>query len=255
MRTYSGDVNSTEDPFDGQTTSFYINDNWTLNDKWSVNIGIRFDQSIASDTTGERVNSLDFNPRLRLQHDLFGDNMHVFALAMTQQVGNLYKYSMGAFASTSTAPVNRKYIWDKDLTNTTGDLQFVTTDQIMDQANWGRYWSLTDSRLNYQIDPNLKPEQNTNFELSYRRAFPQGGYFRTSLIYNLLTRALYAEWRDEAVKVVDPGPTQPQNAAADLPLAYLYNRDDRGRHYASAEMEWMMPLGTKATWRLNWYGN
>ena len=250
-------------PYDAQVTSLYINDNWTYNDHFAVNFGLRADQTVVTDTHGEIVSSLAINPRFRVQYDLLGDNRHVFSLSLTQQVGNLHRGAVMGFAGNNKTSVNRRYIWDKD--NNENGMQpwqphFVTKGEILDPANYGRYWSYSDTMMYMVIDKNLKPEQTTNLDLMYRRAFSDGGYFRASLVFGFLNRALYGEGRDVAIKLEDPNPPggmQPNNGQ-DVSYAYmryLYNRADRGRHHASAELEWKAPLVSKPTWRVEWAGN
>jgi len=262
-RLYSAGLNGYK-PYDAQTTSVYLNDNWTFNDNFSVSAGIRLDQSLVTQQPtpnvpdGELVNSITLNPRLRLQYDLFGDNRHVFNLIFTQAAGSLYKAAMGDFAASNGTAVNRKYIWNQG----SGQPRFVSKEELKNLKNFGHYYAYTDSIQYFKVDPDLKPEQTTNFEFMYRRAFDDGGHFRVSLIYNLLNRALYAEYRDEEMEMKDPTGTIPDAGAPFMQasntyqyIRYLYNRADRGRHYASAEMECMIPLVSKPTWRLNWGGN
>ena len=249
----------TETPHDSQITSVYLNDNWTYSDKFAVNVGLRLDQNIVSEQRGEMVNAMSFSPRLRLQYDLNGDNRHVFAFSFTQASGSLYRAAMGEFAANNVSAASRRYIWNTG----SGQPHFVDKEEFKKTTNYGHYYSYTNSTMYSLVDKDLKPEQTTNFELQYRRAFSQGGYFRASLIYNLLTTALFGEMReDEEIELKDPTGTVPDAGRPFIDAAntyawkrYLYNRADRGRHYAGLEMEWMMPLVTKPTYRLNWAGN
>jgi hypothetical protein len=255
-RQYSG-MSDEEIPHDSQTTSFYANDNWTYNDNFAVSFGLRFEKSLVTDQRGTMAESMTINPRLRLQYDLFGDNRHVFSFAFTQANGTLYRAAMGSFAASSKTAVNKRYIWNQ---GASAQPYFVEKDEFKKLENYGYYYSYANSVMAWKVDPDLKPEQTTNFDFMYRRAFSQGGYFRASLIYNLLTTALFGELRDEELEMKDPSGAIPLGLKG-VPentyeyVRYLYNRADRGRHYAGLEMEWMMPLVTKSTWRLNWFGN
>jgi len=242
-------------PYDAQTRSVYINDNWTYNDHFAVSAGLRGDQTIATDQRGEIVNSMAINPRFRAQYDLFGDNRHVFSLSVTQQVGNLQRSAIGAFGANSTGTVNRRYTWTKDNPDGSEKPFFVSQDELKDYNNYKYYYSYSNTLDYYKIDKDLGPEQTTNTEFMYKRVFDQGGWFRVSLVYGLLTRALFAENRDEVVVMTDPTGQVPQNPAANQFVRYLYNRSDRGRHYAGAELEWKMFPMVSPTWRLEWGGS
>ena len=244
-------------PHDAQTTSVYVNDNWTLNDNLAVNVGVRLDKTLVNDVRGDMVDSMSFVPRLRVQYDLNGDNRHVFSASLTQAVGNLYRAAMGAFAANSKTSVTRTYNWDA---GNTSQPRFVPKSEVQNTDNYGWYYSYGNSAVYNVVDPDLKPEKTTNLEFQYRRAFSQGGYFRASLIYNFLSTALFGELRDEEIRLDDPTGQVPKGLTGTATPSYqytryLYNRDDRGRHYAAVEMEWMMPLVTKPTWRVNWAGN
>jgi len=241
------------------TTAFYINDNWTLNNNWAINLGLRVSNSKLNDAVGERFNVTGLEPRFRLQYDMFGDNQHVFAFSATQKGGIITVANVGRSYSVSGDAQNRKYIWDQnnpDPSQPAWAAYFVTPAEIKNLANYGYYWSYSDSALNWFIDEDVKPQQTTEFELNYRRAFGMGGYFRIALVYNFLSNALTSNALDEAIEVADPTGETPSNGLTSWQYVRLLSNDSsRGRHYSSAEIELMMPLVNQASYRLNWFGN
>ncbi len=57
-----------------ETNSFYVNDRWQLNDKWSFNIGVRHDKNDGRDAGGNLVSDdSKTSPRLGLSYDVKGD--------------------------------------------------------------------------------------------------------------------------------------------------------------------------------------
>jgi hypothetical protein len=71
--------------------SIFINDNWTLNEKWRFNIGARYDDrdALAEDGTQVAADS-SLSPRLSLEYDLRGDGKHGFSASYsryTQRTG------------------------------------------------------------------------------------------------------------------------------------------------------------------------
>jgi len=246
------------DQVKGTTTVVYVNDNWTINDRWAVNLGVRIPNSKLEDATGERVNVTSFEPRFRIQHDLYGDNKHIFAFSATQKAGTIAPFSLGTAYSVSENSQTRTYLWNVDNPNNPAEPwreYFVDYATLKNVDNYGYYWRYSDTAQSYQIDPNLKPQLTTEFEFYYRRAFDRGGFFRISGIYNFLSNAWISRVMDEELELVDPTGAQP---ASGIPVTYrrfLENDSTRGRHYASAEMEWMMPLISKESYRLSWHGN
>ncbi len=61
-------------PTSFNTNSFYVNDNWQLNDKWSFNVGVRYDENDGIDSAGVNVaDDSKFSPRLGVNYDVNGD--------------------------------------------------------------------------------------------------------------------------------------------------------------------------------------
>jgi hypothetical protein len=55
---------------DFETHSFYVNDSWRLNDKWSFNIGARYDKNDGADAEGKQVvDDARISPRLGISFD------------------------------------------------------------------------------------------------------------------------------------------------------------------------------------------
>ena len=70
---------STSIPTDFKTNSFYVNDRWQLNDKWSFNLGVRYDENDGRDAGGNLVtDDSKVSPRLAVSYDLKGDGDWVF---------------------------------------------------------------------------------------------------------------------------------------------------------------------------------
>ena len=59
---------------DFQTNSIFINDKWDLNQKWSFNLGVRYDKNDGQDSAGHAISDdSNISPRLGLTYDFFGD--------------------------------------------------------------------------------------------------------------------------------------------------------------------------------------
>ncbi|MCP4251240.1 MAG: TonB-dependent receptor, partial [bacterium] len=83
---------------DFETRSFYANDSWQLNDKWSFNLGVRYDENHGVDSSGALVSDDNkISPRLAVSYDVKGDGdlvinasfgSYVAALANTGNVSD-----------------------------------------------------------------------------------------------------------------------------------------------------------------------
>ena len=66
-------------PTDFNTNSYYINDRWQLNDHWSFNLGVRYDENDGKNAGGAKVaDDSKISPRLAASYDLKGDGDLVF---------------------------------------------------------------------------------------------------------------------------------------------------------------------------------
>jgi len=61
-------------PTDFQTNSYYVNDRWQLNENWSFNLGLRYDQTDGTNGSGDKVlNDEKWSPRVGATWDVKGD--------------------------------------------------------------------------------------------------------------------------------------------------------------------------------------
>jgi len=61
------------------TNSFYVNDTWQLNEHWSFNLGVRYDENDGDNSTGFKVvDDSKVSPRLGMTWDVKGDGDLVF---------------------------------------------------------------------------------------------------------------------------------------------------------------------------------
>lgn len=87
------------------TLSAFVNDRWRLNEHWSFNVGVRYEQ-VEGDATGG-ITTVDTDaivPRLGASYDLRGDGKYRFDATYSQYSG---KYSEAQFAENTTVGIPR----------------------------------------------------------------------------------------------------------------------------------------------------
>ena len=61
-------------PTDFETNSFYVNDRWQLNENWSFNLGVRYDESAGTNSASvEVLDDNEVSPRVGINWDVNGD--------------------------------------------------------------------------------------------------------------------------------------------------------------------------------------
>jgi hypothetical protein len=119
---------------DFKTNSAFLNDRWVLNNHWSFNLGVRWDENDFVNSAGQQVANDDkLSPRLAVNYDLRGDGDWIFnatyghyVAAITNTVGN----------DTSVAGVPATFIWDYEgdvsINDDPGASVLVTPEQAID---------------------------------------------------------------------------------------------------------------------------
>jgi outer membrane receptor protein involved in Fe transport len=101
---------STSKGTDFTTNSFFVNDEWRLNDRWSFNVGVRYDENDGQDAEGKTVvDDSKFSPRFGVTYDLGGEGIWQFTAG--------YGHYVAAIANTiadssSTAGTPAILAWD-----------------------------------------------------------------------------------------------------------------------------------------------
>lgn len=77
-------------PTSFKTNSYYVNDTWQLNDRWSFNVGLRYDQNDGTDSAGFKVaNDSKVSPRLGASWDVNADGDMVLRASYATYVAGL----------------------------------------------------------------------------------------------------------------------------------------------------------------------
>lgn len=88
---------------DIKTTSLYINDKWTLGDRWAFNLGVRYEK-VKSDATGDIIgaDTSTFVPRLGATFDVNGDGRFKLYATYAHYSGKFSETQFGDNSSVGT---------------------------------------------------------------------------------------------------------------------------------------------------------
>ncbi|MGH9458918.1 MAG: TonB-dependent receptor domain-containing protein, partial [Thermoanaerobaculia bacterium] len=90
---------------DFTTTSFFVNDKWDLNAKWSMNVGVRYDQNEGVDQAGAKVADDEIvTPRLGVTYDAFGNGRLRFNATYGGYASKIANGNIGDAASPAGSP-------------------------------------------------------------------------------------------------------------------------------------------------------
>lgn len=212
------------------TDSLYINDLWTINNRWSVMAGLRYDRMQLKDAEGTKVDSKMISPRFEVKWDIGGDQKRLVNLSYGQFRG-LFNARFYRTAVVGRRNNQEIYYW-----NAPGGERVVDYATVTNPANYGVLASFVSGAM-YDIDKNWKPENNTEITLGYRRQFDTGGYWRATLVHR--------KWTDLTSVFPDYNNNlQIQNGSLVLNTyrRTLTNDPSSKREYNGFEFDFMAPL-------------
>jgi hypothetical protein len=119
------------------TNSIFVNDKWRLNDKWSFNLGVRYDQNDGEDAEGKKVADDDrITPRLSLAFDPQANGNWVFSANYAEYVSAIAN-SQANSTSSAGNPATFQWAYGGPSINADPTQPLLTTDQALQQIfNW-----------------------------------------------------------------------------------------------------------------------
>lgn len=121
---------------DLQTDSIFLNDRWDLSDRWSFNIGVRYDRNNAIDASGNTVSDdSKISPRLNVVYDVAGNGRHRLSASYGEYVSRIVE---GA-ATSGAAGGSPAYIWfpyTGPAINVDNPTQYTTREALAIVEQW-----------------------------------------------------------------------------------------------------------------------
>jgi hypothetical protein len=229
----------------------YINDSWHLNQNWSFNVGVRFEDRQAKGEDGSLlVDDSAITPRLSASFDPKGDGRHGFTVSYSeyaQRVGdgadNVSTAGSPGFARLDyTGPQTENYLdviswldatygegFFLDPLNHPGTAQFLadlTTNDLYDPA--GQNTVIGRVTPNGIVPDTLQSPTVSEYRLGYQWSLGRKGYFKADFVGREFDN-FYIDYRN-----LQTGGTA--NGAANLEVI-TNDDDDYERHYYAVQLQ------------------
>jgi hypothetical protein len=193
---------------DLQTQSLFLNDKWDVNQRLSVNVGLRFDKNDAQDADGKVVSDDSaISPRLGVQYDITGDGRHRVNANYGRYVNKIADGNVAGSAQAAGNPSTFQYAYRGPVINAAGtpfDQLTPTADAIRALFDWfnaacdsgGRCGTQNRdimtfsfvSGLGTRIDEPLTSPSVEEFTVGYGTRLSTTSYLRGDLVFR--------DWRD-----------------------------------------------------------
>ncbi|MFZ5789054.1 MAG: TonB-dependent receptor, partial [Acidobacteriota bacterium] len=194
-----------------QTDSIYVNDRWRLNNKWSFNVGFRYDANDGTDSSGQPVaDDSRISPRLAASWDVKGDGdllvnataaRYVTSIVGTGNVGD----------ATSQAGLTSVYLWYSGPGINTDPNNLVSTEAALQiffdwLASVGGAFALAENSANWRYNPSypgLTPVLLETLDSPYSDEFTLGVVKRLGSKGLLRADVVYREYGSFLLSQVD----------------------------------------------------
>lgn len=192
-------------PSDYRTTSFFANDRWRLSDRWSFNIGVRYDANDSVNTLGLKVvEDSAWGPRIGATYDLGADGRNVFhtsyAVYVGPQAGSVLDLSSNAgqpaafwynyngppigteFGNRLDPVAANRVILDWFAQECPGAIDFENTFNVLDPFDCDVPFYATIPGVTEVLDPNLSSTTSHEVSLGYQHEFGRYGSLRADYV-------------------------------------------------------------------------
>lgn len=209
----------TAKPTEFRTNSYFANDVWRLNNHFTFNIGVRYDQNDGVDSAGATVaDDSKLSPRLGVTYDLKGDGDWIFNAAYAEYVAAIASTQANA-ASTGGVPATLTWFYEGPDVNRSGaTVDSATALQIL--FNWFDSIGGINSTPNRSISipggnvifrESLKSPSTTEYTLGLSKKIGSRGLVRADYVHRDAAD-FYVDRRDLTTGAV----TLPNGSRADL---------------------------------------
>jgi outer membrane receptor protein involved in Fe transport len=230
---------------DIRTYSFFLNDQWRLNDRFSFNIGVRYDKNSSKDQSGFKVVDDDaFSPRFGLTWDVMGDGKWRVNAGLARYVVGVNTAIVDAGSSGGrTATFSYRYQGPAINTSATGP--YLTAEQALPllfewfNANGGTSRTTRTAPsipgVTTKVADGIKAPNSDEYSIGIAREIGNKGAVRLDYVYRNY-RDFYGDFRDTTTGKV----TDPNGRSFDLVIVDNTNSVDRSYKGLSGQVSYRL---------------
>jgi outer membrane receptor protein involved in Fe transport len=221
------------------TESLFVNDKWDLNNKWSFNLGLRYDANDGKDSAGNPISDDSrFSPRLGVTYDIFGNGRLRANATYSTYVSRIQEGIGGAGGGGNYSTFQYEYTGPQIGGLGTGlgsfdvlerVFQWFLSEEIGGTNNVDNLVSVNVPGLNTRFDGTLKSPFVNEFTLGLGSQIGSNGFLRVDFIDR--------EWGDFYATTTAPN-DQIENPYVDgefLDYITTTNTDDIERTYQALQ--------------------
>jgi outer membrane receptor protein involved in Fe transport len=244
-----------------KTDSLFVNDTWRLGDKWSFNVGLRYDENDSSNGSGEVISDdTKLSPRLAAAYDLNADGNWVFNATYGHYASSINTGSnIGGVTGSAGALGDWQWLYDgpainpdrnaptDQLLNADEALEviFAWFDSIGGVDNTDRRQSLTIPGLGLQVRESLVTPSAEEATVGMIKRLGTRGLVRADVVHRE-----YDEFYSRRVDTGTGQVTNPDGSLSDLNL--MTNSDEPERKYDGLHSQFSYRFNDRFTLAGNW---
>jgi len=153
--------------------AYYINDVWSITNRFQLSMGIRYDKVSAADTLGSKtISSSQISPRTKFTYDIKGDQAWLASASYARYTAKLQDGFANQFTLAGN-PIQENYGWLGAANNA------LTTADVINLANWNisaAGLQGVSSPATNTIDSKTKAPYSDEMTLGLRRGYNDGSF-------------------------------------------------------------------------------
>jgi hypothetical protein len=224
------------------TLGVFVNDKWDFSNRWSFNLGVRFDKNNAHDADGHLVSDdNEISPRLGVQFNLFGDGRHKINANYGRYVAKITEGNVAGHGQAAGVSSAFQWRYGGPAINPPGTDPLLTTDQALAILwNWFDSVGGTDNKsalifaaesgLSGQIPEPISSPSADELTLGYAVQLGRNAFLRTDVV----TR----QWNNFYASRIDSSTPKATDRFGNVgDVAFLENDDSLEREYFGIQLQ------------------
>jgi hypothetical protein len=240
-----------------KTNSLYVNDTWRTSDKFTINLGLRYDKNDGKDQAGAKtVDDYRISPRLSAAYDIKGDGRIILMAGANRYVTSIMQ-NIGSAGAEAGEPTWAGFFYLGDPIYA-GTAEYPTNADALDAMfDWffNVYGGPTNTAAAAWMDiPGLSPKVAETLRSPYGDEFTLGASFRLGTRGVFRADYVYRKYGDFYTSDISPNRTvtDPISGAV-LDLALNVNNDSLlSRKYNAIQSRFDYRLGSRWTFGANY---